>query len=416
MTTLAANSSTSRELAPEQPLRILAFAYACSPDEGSEPGAGWTWTRALARLGEVWVVTRENNREAIERGLEGGIPEGDHVHPVYVDLPLWARFWKRGQRGIRAYYLLWQLAALRRARALPDSFDLVWHLTLASAWLGSPGPLLGPAFVYGPVGGGVTPPLRLLSSLGLRGVAYESLRAVARLVARYANPLARLAWRRAVLILAQNEETRAWLPARHRAKVRIVHNAVLDAPSAARGPHVPKTALFAARLLPWKGGALALRAVAEAPGWTLVVCGDGSDAPRLRRLARRLRIEDRVRFLGKVPREEVLRLMTNEAAVLLHPSLHDDAPLVIAEAAVHGLPVVCLRRGGPPLIAGPSAIAVSTDGSSREVVARLARALDEAVAGPLRDSPEGLTLDEAATRLRRLLSELPGVPAARVLP
>ena len=47
-------------------MRILAFAYACEPGRGSEPGAGWSWARMLAGLGETWVVTRANNREAIE--------------------------------------------------------------------------------------------------------------------------------------------------------------------------------------------------------------------------------------------------------------------------------------------------------------------------------------------------------------
>src|SRR5260370_27409176 len=92
-------------------VRILAIAYGCEPGEGSDPGAGWIWSRMLARLGETWVITRSNNRSAIEEGLRNLSLD---VSPrfVYVDLPEWARFWKRGQRGIRLYYLLWQIAAL----------------------------------------------------------------------------------------------------------------------------------------------------------------------------------------------------------------------------------------------------------------------------------------------------------------
>jgi hypothetical protein len=46
-------------------MRILAFAYACEPGRGSEPGAGWSWARMLAGIGETWVVTRANNRPAV---------------------------------------------------------------------------------------------------------------------------------------------------------------------------------------------------------------------------------------------------------------------------------------------------------------------------------------------------------------
>jgi hypothetical protein len=48
------------------PLRILAFSYACEPGQGAEPGAGWVWSRMLARLGETWVITRHDYQAASE--------------------------------------------------------------------------------------------------------------------------------------------------------------------------------------------------------------------------------------------------------------------------------------------------------------------------------------------------------------
>ncbi len=337
-------------------MRILAFAYACEPGKGSEPGAGWGLARMLSELGEVCVITRANNRPVIEAALPS-VPEADRLCFEYVDLPAWARWWKRGQRGVRLYYLLWLGAALRRARQLhrQEPFELVWHLTLANAWLGTTAALVGPRFVYGPVGGGVTVPLRLFPSLGMRGIAYEVLRGLARRVGRYLNPLARVAWRRASLILVQNPETREWLPRRHRAKAVVFPNAVaLDHAGLSRretrdrpGPPV---ALFAGRLLPWKGLALALRALALVPEWRLVVLGSGPDLPRLHRLARRYGVQHRVDFRGWQPRDEVLRVMREEADVFLFPSLHDDSPLAVAEALAVGLPVVCLDHGGPPAL------------------------------------------------------------------
>ena len=118
-------------------VRILAIAYACEPGQGSEPGAGWIWSRMLARVGETWVITRRNNRSAIEEGLRSLSLD---VSPrfVYVDLPEWARFWKRGQRGIRLYYLLWQIAALRKAHQLLRQLDFdllrMQELAVKSGW------------------------------------------------------------------------------------------------------------------------------------------------------------------------------------------------------------------------------------------------------------------------------------------
>jgi glycosyltransferase involved in cell wall biosynthesis len=336
----------------------------------------------LAHVGETWVITRANNREAIEARLDT-LAERDRLHFVYVDLPPWARFWKRKKRGLRLYYLLWQAAALRAARRLhrQSPFSVVWHLTFANAWLGSLAPLLGPRFVYGPVGGGIgMPPPRLLPTLGPRGIAYEFVRSGARALGRYANPVARLAWGRAELMLVQNPETRDWLPARHREKAHVFPNVVPDVgvPLALRPRAGGTTALFVGRLIPWKGAALAIRTIARAPGWRLLVCGSGAEEARLRRLAVGLGLESRVSFLGELPRENVLRLMSTEADVFLFPSLHDEAGWVVVEALLCGLPVVCLDRGGPPVLAGPAALTAPALGDANTVASALAAALANA--------------------------------------
>lgn len=379
-------------------MKILAFAYACEPGKGSEPGAGWMLVRNLATFGEVCVITRANNREVIEaRSADGDDLAG--VRFVYVDLPAWARSWKKGMRGMRLYYVLWQLAALRAARRLEASerFDCVWHLTIANVWLGSAAALAGPPFLYGPVGGGVRAPLGLVPSLGLRGAVYEALREVARQGSRYLNPLARVSWRNASVILVQNEETRRWLPARHRRKAVVYQNAAVegvDLESAVGGPG--RTAVFAARLIAWKGGALAIRAIARSPQWRLIVCGTGPDEARLKRLAEELRVGDRVDFRGRVPQEQLLSLYATEADVFLFPSIHDDSPLAVAEAVAAGLPVVCLDVGGPHLIAGDAGTVVSSRGRASKVVKALASALEEAAAGGPPD---------AATRRRVMMHD-----------
>src|SRR5579862_6646539 len=97
-------------------VKILLSAYACEPDKGSEPGVGWNWALALVRRGyEVHVLTRTNNREAIERhGKE--LSPALHFH--FFDLPERARFWKYWPGGIYLYYLLWQIGAARVAANL----------------------------------------------------------------------------------------------------------------------------------------------------------------------------------------------------------------------------------------------------------------------------------------------------------
>jgi glycosyltransferase involved in cell wall biosynthesis len=372
------------------PMRILVFAYACEPGRGSEPGAGWAWARMLARFGETWVVTRANNQTAIEAGLLDA-PERDRLRFVYVDLPSWAHGWKRGRRGIHLYYLLWQLAALRAARRLQaeNGFDLVWHVTLANVWFGSVAPFVGPPVVYGPVGGGARVPLRLLPVLGVRGTGAEAVRMTVQLVSRYMNPLARVAWRRSCLVLVQNHETRRWLPRRYRPGVEVFQNIVLDDLPVRRGRDRPgrdrpgpPTAVYAGDLLPLKGVALALRALAYLPDLRLLVVGSGTDEARLRRLTNRLGLGGRVRFVGRIPRDRLLRLLHEDADVFLFPSLRDQAPWVVAEARASGLPVVCLDIGGPPLLGGRAVRPASPRRTAQALALELRAVLTEPAAPP----------------------------------
>ncbi|TME81240.1 MAG: glycosyltransferase [Chloroflexi bacterium] len=394
-----------RDELPARRPRIIAFAYACTPGVGSEGGAGWAWAEMLARVGEVWVLTRPFavRREDIQERLNQ-LPADERPHVVFLDLPRWAGGGREtgSVRLMRVRYLFWQALALREARRLHrrHRFDLAWHLTFSNVWLGSLASAVGPPFIYGPVGGGVSPPWRLVPRLGWRGAAYEVLRAVAKSLARHANPVVRMSWRNAALILAQNVETRNWFPASEQHKVEIFANTILEgADLPTRGvesgdradpPGQPPLALFAGRLLPLKGVALALEVMRLLPGWCFVICGAGPDEGRLRMLARRFGVEDRVEFRGWVPRRELLALM-QRADVMLFPSFHEEAGWAVAEAVSVGLPVVCLDRGGPVLMASE----VVRSGWPGETIQRLAAAVETARFGPRPPRP---LLDEASRR------------------
>ncbi|MFN2390025.1 MAG: glycosyltransferase [Actinomycetota bacterium] len=390
-------------------MKIVVVAYACEPGKGSEPGAGWGWVRMIARMHETYVITRSNNRDVIEAALER-LPEESNLHFVYTDLPPWARSWKRGMRGMRLYSLLWQVGAAIAVRKLQreQGVQLVWHLTIANAALGSIIPLGGGPFVYGPVGGTLGPPAGLLTSLGWRGIAVEIARAVIRTVGRTVNPFARVAWSQASLILVQNHETRQWLPRRHRGKTIVLQHAILEeAPHEGRAAgRSPSRAVFVGRLIAWKGAHLAVQTVAKTKGWHLLVCGSGPEEQRLEQIVRGLGIEDRVRLLGQQSRDEVLRLMQQEADVLLFPSLHDDAPLAVVEALACSLPVVCIDRGGPPILVGDAGIAVQPT-SVEQVIEDLAAALDSASTLRRHARERGLefTLARRLETVRRVLSE-----------
>jgi glycosyltransferase involved in cell wall biosynthesis len=333
------------------------------------------------------VLTRaaEPTRHAIRRAL-AELPEAERPHVVLVDLRPGRESRARLGAGPfkRLEYVVWQVRALRVARRLAarHDFDVAWHLTWSNAWIGSTVALLGLPFVYGPVGGGVNPPWRLVPLLAPRAILGELVRIAVRGVARYLNPLARVSWSRAELILAQNSETAAWFPRSVAHRVHVFPNAIIDTDlrsSPAR--RATPTALYMGRLLEWKGAGLAIRAMAHLPEWRLVLLGEGPAEARLRDLAARLGLADRVEFAGQVERERALEVMANEIDVLLFPSLHDDGPWAIAEAAAIGVPSVALARGGAVVFATRPVVASSPGATTRA----LAQAVRDARGSPVVD-------------------------------
>ena len=137
-------------------MRILVSAYACEPGRGSEPGVGWHFAEEMSKRHSLTVVTRANNRPAIERSGENWTK---NVSWVWYDPPKWLTFWKRGGRGVQLFYLLWQIGVARHVRKTLrlDDFDLVHHVTFGKYWIPSFLGSFGPPLVFGPVGGDETP-------------------------------------------------------------------------------------------------------------------------------------------------------------------------------------------------------------------------------------------------------------------
>lgn len=338
--------------------RVLISAYACEPGKGSEPGVGWNWVRQIARFADgVWVITRANNREVIEEALKKEpLP---NVHWVYFDLPRWARFWKRGQRGVHLYYYLWQIGIYFLARRLHQTvkFDLIHHVTFVNYWIPSFLALLPVPFIWGPVGGGESAPKSFYRTFSLRGKIYEYVRSLARWLGEH-DPFVRSTARRAMLALATTEETAQRLKRLEAARIEVMSQVALSSEEIQKLATVPVRTgnpfrlLNLGNLLHLKGFHLGLMAFArfvrEFPQGEYWIIGDGPERRNLERLTRELGVAQKVRFFGALPREEALKKLA-ECDVLVHPSLHDSGGWVCVEAMAAGRPVICLDLGGPAL-------------------------------------------------------------------
>lgn len=102
---------------------------------------------------------------------------------------------------------------------------------------------------------------------------------------------------------------------------------------------------FAGRLTAQKSLGLALEALAQVDGVSLVIAGDGPDRPALERRSVELGLGGRVRFIGPQPRERVLELFRAADAAILSSSW-ENFPHTVVEALSVGTPVLATATGG----------------------------------------------------------------------
>jgi glycosyltransferase involved in cell wall biosynthesis len=130
---------------------------------------------------------------------------------------------------------------------------------------------------------------------------------------------------------------------------------------------------------------------------TLTFAGDGPLRPKLEG-------RERVRLLGRIPHDEIPRLLA-ECRVLAQPSLVEPLGQALLEAMACGRSVVATRIGGPPEFVPPEA-GLLVDPLD---VAGLARALEQAAALPCpndaaREATAAHDVHRQAERIEAILS------------
>lgn len=373
-------------------MNILISAYACEPGKGSEPGLGWEWVRRLSRRHSLWVVTRSNNRAAIEGALHQLHGE---VQFVYVDLPKVLSFWKRGNRGVNLYYLLWQLLAWRRSLPIVTrhKIDLAHHVTLMSLTRFSFVPLLGIPSLVGPAGGlqRCPPAARPL----IRHKWREALRDLSILLLNV-NPLFRFATARATKLVLATQSGAEILAADLRNNRTIscqVGSAIPDpGESSAPAPDWLKgrfTALWSARLEDHKGLEILIRAAAWLKNGDLpisrdlqiILTGKGPEKGYYLRLMNQLGVRELFHFAGWLSRED-FEALWRSVDVFVFTSLRETTGVALQEAMLRAKPAVVVAHGGPgEMITCDTGILVGVD-SLENLIHGFARGLSTLYENP----------------------------------
>ncbi len=366
-------------------LKVLISAYACEPNKGSEPGVGWNFVTTMAKYHDLTVLTRSNNKKIIAEYLNN---KPVHIAFVYHDLPKWASWWKKGNRGIQLYYYLWQLTAIPIVKRChrKSKFDLCQHVTFVKYWVPSCLAWLGIPFIWGPVGGGDSTAKGFLKGAGLKGIIYELARNFTRKIA-VIDPLLRFTAKSCSMNISVTKKTLECVKKLNRninsklmTQVGITSEELkkIDETIADKKTSDDTIFLFAGNLLFLKGIHLGISAFAkckykDSQFW---IVGDGPERKMLEQLARGKNIDSRVHFLGNRTRDEVWKLMKS-ADIIVHPSLHDSGGFVPVEAMACRRPIICLDTAGPSILVPEGAGCKIAVTSQDETIAEICKSMNQ---------------------------------------
>lgn len=339
---------------------VLLIAYACRPGESSEREVGWRWANLISRRHDVTVFTRATHRPYIEAALAARAADDPAPEFIYFDLPAWATWFKKGERGLYLYYALWSLFGMLHMRRL--NRDGRWQITHFLTF----GTLLWPQFTFlmntayllGPVGGGERIPLSLRKSFKLGGQMKIVVRGIMQNLL-FLNPVYRANLSRANKIFARTRETYDLIPSRHRAKTELLLETALSPclirHRAPRRENVRFEIVSVGRLITSKFNPLMLEALAAFKAvWNkpfhVTIIGDGPERARLEAQRDKLGLSE-VHFVGKKPSSEVLASLRRSDAYF-STTMKEAGTWAFFEAIVCYVPIVCLKVNGPDMIVG----------------------------------------------------------------
>jgi glycosyltransferase involved in cell wall biosynthesis len=344
-------------------MKVLLSAHACNPESTSECIVGWRCLLAVASRHEVWLLTAERNREALERARNNGsLPSNVRLH--FAGKPF-----VKNRNPMAAKLQEWPYYSdvLKAARTVAVElhrevgFHLVHHATFATWRVTVPYGELGIPFVIGPIGGGEIFDLRYSSYMSWQARIFEWIRNCATLTS-IANTGVRKTFREVSVVISANAETSAIVGKFVRSTERIRNLLVTSFPKEVIAKYAVGQNKDWHGILKLAGGGTCegRKGVLLVMKSLLIVkdrgipfhytfAGSGPEAEYLRKKRDEMGLTSEVDILPNLKREEYLEHLEKTHIYLL-PSLRDNSPVALMEAMLARCVPIVAACNGPAVI------------------------------------------------------------------
>ena len=361
-------------------IKIFVSAYACEPNLGSEIGVGWHWVLEMSKYFDLWVLTRQSNQASIEAWLIEN-PCYNNIHFIYYDLPYYLRFWKKGMRGVRTYYSIWQKVTNSIVKRTMQKNDIkIYHLlTYGNAIWSVSKYGQKQFFIWGPTSVGDGIPHEYTRHYGRKSQIIEKLRRLSVKTLPFNKGFHRRC-KDANLIFCKTETTFNNIPEAYRSKALVFTDVAVETINTSNyvctRENTDKTIKYYAvgRLDAWRGFDLLIEAFAEAfklnSNIRLEILGKGTDKNRLQELIKKYQLDAVILLGGQVSMEEYYQKMAN-CDVVVNPCLKEGAVTTAFDSMSFGKPLICIETGGYTRFFNNDYAVLITQTSREEVISKL---------------------------------------------
>lgn len=349
-------------------MNILYIAYSCNPYNGSEDKIGWSVPFESAKSNKVFVITKSEQREFINKYLMEN--KLKNIEFCFVDIPA---IYKRVFNGFMysGRLNIWNRRAFYVAKKIckDENIEIVHQITpIEFRAIGNYGKISNIKFVCGPLGGGEKLPNELQFYVkGHRLIEWT------RTVINYWYRLffsINKKLKNCDYIMFANEETQKFLRMdKNNVKLffdnGLKSEELLDIEKrpiseiaieefqllARTKEHVTRKIVFlvVGRLIYRKGHRFLFDALAKVPTYLkyeVRIVGDGEEKNRIiKMISEDTNLSEHVTFVGAVPYLEVEKEYLR-ADVLIMPSIRETTGTVLLEAMAKGIPVITKNRFG----------------------------------------------------------------------
>ena len=367
-------------------MNILYIAYSCNPFAGSEDKIGWCVPYESSKTNKVYVITKEEQREPVERYLQSHPLE--NIKFYYVDIP---GFYKKIFKGFMysGRLNIWNKRVFPLAKKIcaDQKIDVIHQITpIEFRAIGDYGKIANIKFVCGPIGGGESLPN------GLKNYAkgHEIIEVVRSGINRWYRFKLRITGKlnRCDYIMFANRETRDFLGLD--GTVPLVTEIAADEISIEERT-VPKDInkelvfLFAGRMVYRKGLELLFDAIMEIPDeWKYIVkiVGTGPELSHLKhRCESNSLLSAHVQFMGAVEYSEMQREY-EMSDVLIMPSIRETTGTVLIEAMSQGMPIITINKFGGAILVDENTGWLYSGENQKSYIAGLKNAMVACIVNP----------------------------------